>query len=431
MLAISNSCSSSSTSLFSSGLSSSSSQTDYSPPQSPTQHLEKPSVYPKHRTISTPCDSPLSVGDATPRQPSYKRITNLFDVSHDIGYDSEREDHDVSESSLKNVRRTCKDGPKSRRHGLRRVHPALPEDIPEELEPRIDTSTICPLQPQILPITDLDSPSPILLPSPIYRSGMEIHQLRCKDEEVTSSSDNYQGSDLADRDYPSRRGNIDWAEANTSDSDSEKVDIWNSCDLSSIPKAKKAISGIGLGLPSVLCRPHVLKEGNQRLVSIDVSLQQNQIPEESSYCCLQHPTRRLEIFEGSNDCYVQESFSTRAGLGIITGARRFLKTHQYPRRRLYDIPEHISPRFGCKTMAISKSRSSRSTLSPAVSGLSKLKRLHSPLLNACKKPLQWFTSRSPTTGRRTSPVIIHDDVQQTLNLVPHCGASSSKATALF
>ncbi|KAG6914836.1 hypothetical protein DXG01_015057, partial [Tephrocybe rancida] len=154
----------------------------------------------------------------------------------------------------------------------------------------------------------------------------------------------------------------------------------------SVPRTRKTASGIGLGLPSVLCRPNS-SERTSQLVSIDAHSPPSKI--------LKQPKNR-HISDPISQTSAQ-SLDDLVGLGILSDARQFFRT--YPKRRLYNIPEHISPKFYSKTFNFGRRPSPRTSrgLPPAAPELSRSKQVHPPFLDAHKRPFLWLNN-SPTTG---------------------------------
>ncbi|KAF5379717.1 hypothetical protein D9615_005716 [Tricholomella constricta] len=428
--------SSSSSSLFSSGLQSSDSQTDASRPHSPLADdgkLSRSCDIVEQRTAAPRLTS-LSDIEATPRlkqSPCKRRIASL-DTNHDVGYDSEREGTTNSTQLTDRTRfPTRKRGTLFRFRGLGLLQPSLEILTPQLSFNRrfsypisLKTSPVqrsawlpspprLPLKSNIKPQLLSDGASPLV----------DVPWVPAQSARVPPSHETDRASCLKHKLVSLAAGNIvDLHCAGPGEISSCSAQPHQGLDVPRVPvsRTRKAPSGIGLGLPSVLGHTtHLERSGC--LASSDNS----------------------QLFSGTADKTCVGVASSASGIssplipappnfrtagGIVSGARRLFKTYHYPKRKLYDIPESISPMmtsFKARTFAGRRTSPTLASGScyPVAVDVEPKKRVYPPLLDAYKNPLFWFSTRSPT-GRRTSPVVIHPDVPQNLSLGPRSEAGN-------
>ncbi|KAG6811127.1 hypothetical protein H0H92_008860 [Tricholoma furcatifolium] len=175
------------------------------------------------------------------------------------------------------------------------------------------------------------------------------------------------------------------------------------------PKSRKS-NGIGLGLPSVLCR------------SASSSSSQDSLSSSQSKDAEQHSKYHIPsvILRTPG-----QSLNRTTEPGIISGTRQFFRTCRFPERRLYDIPEHLSPKFNAKTFAFGRSspRSVPGIIPVASSDFSRTKHVRPSLLEASVKPCLRL--------KTTSPVGVRDNAGQKVDSLCQRWMNSSQLVTLF
>ncbi|KAG6818678.1 hypothetical protein H0H93_002864 [Arthromyces matolae] len=322
-------------------ISSSSSQTDYSPPESPIEGKNQGHTgdftTSGCQSSSDSCATPRFSREATTPVGlvQRKQASGLFDVGLDVGYYSETE-FESEDGNLFNKK-------VKKRSAVARLRGSpLQESIRELRFPD------CPAKPKIVATVLPDSPSPILLDRPM------------KNQSRRPS-------------FPDERS-ADIPVSNIIESSAAGADPTNSTPtgLSSFSSSKKAPSGIGLGLPSVFHRHQTSFDSHPPSL----------LPNKPNNFSKGHFRRSSQVHNN-----VRNSF--------ISGAKKLFK------QRLYDIPEDTSPKSNSKVSSlifgVSSPLSGASADLAMTSRSGSGSRTSSPLVNACKKPLQWLRSRSPPT----------------------------------
>lgn len=478
-LALSSSSSASSfSSLFSSGLQSDS-QTDISPPQSPP--LEKEPVSSLEKPAISRLVSFLDFG-ATPRLPSPKlELPTLLDN----GYDSEHEGGLRTQIKSRTRLLTRKRRDSFRTQGLNLIGLMTPH-ANEEIQPHLTCllshekpSKICagtnqektrpttthhtttslpatsPLKPRILPVFAADSPSPIFpLPSPVAKhSRFLVFKLPDKprilpcllsedmspmvlpprtdilcqrsDQNPSAQADFYPF--LLDRVVPGLScsqnalsapsaslvcsladPSVDLGLASSTGISPHDPALVSDIDFAAVPMfhpvptTTKMTTGIGLGLPiSLGHRTHLER------------------------------TSRVKLGTTTRTVSPPSPSSNRQFGGMMTGVKRLFKTYHYPRRRLYDIPELVSPTYA----------SSRAKTFSAQGAVSCWSGSNPPKRYGSRKPSMRIPSRfrpRPTSAQEgfkpcaagTSPgVRVHMDVPHNLKIAERSHAAKRDLTA--
>ncbi|GLB44880.1 hypothetical protein LshimejAT787_1802170 [Lyophyllum shimeji] len=417
----SSSSSSSSSSLFSYASQSSDSQTDISPPRSP---LEGRKLFGDTEVHQTPTlGIRLSDAQATPQLPCARALHAVV-ADVDIGYESEIEGPtNVRRIRLRPRHLTRKKEAPPESHGLRRCPPSLggqgfsPSPV-LQLQSR-STSPAGRPSPQLPPTPTLkpqllseDAISPLVLEFPesvkrpqidrisesVFECNGDTSRILCSPSAASFSALDSGSS----RETPPRSIKL-----------SQPADFVATSTNSSELGTRKALSGIGLGLPSTLGRPRNLDQAPPLPPSGLPGSSPTAADEETDSAC-PRPKNLPAPFPAPSSNHCEER--------PRSCATRFFQTYHFSKRRLYDIPESVSPKRPSPKARTYAARGrfpgfdcgswSRAAVEMRARG-----RRRSPILDGRKIPVLWLNA-SP-------PVVIRPEEVQNLNLGTVCEAQAS------
>ncbi|RDB26360.1 hypothetical protein Hypma_006320 [Hypsizygus marmoreus] len=471
-------------------------QSDCSPPHSPIQDVQifDPTYQDTEGKLQARMLSFIDVDpDATPKLPPPKQDHGWFKFGSDDdnGYESECEGYTNLAVGPRTRLRTRKRGSTLRQTGLGLIAPSsldgrfnFADHVEEALpvrsstiihasprgllhspdgEARIDqlvptqASFHPPPKPQILPVSDASSPSPIFpLPELLLRPGLHrlsglprkprLQALMLPDQ-ISPMDDLPPAADYLSLGHKPGEDVPFLALVSVSFSDHEDAmdqlgfgSPLESSRISELYAAKETVltavpvcgnalgtkkpTGLGLGLPSSL------DHGNRTHI--------DRTPPLDSSVLLDTPSRPTAP-TSPQKASAWSTPNRRLG-GIVSGVRRLFKANQYSKRHLYDIPESISPiavhassrgKPHCVPSAVPKTmgtatprpKNPRSSTFPSRDSLNLVAswKMLPRLGDSPRKLWIWpgKSSGSPPAPRTSPATVIHEDVLQDLNLTKH------------